>query len=284
MVVRLILMRIAALIALTVLGSCRSEEEQPRFPDVHARLVLLDADPAVGSPLRVRLDLVNDSDTPMLFDAQQSEGNGSFEILGPNEKTVPFIDGPRQTFGNYSDLAPRSSVTVIKELDLTAQYLISKPGRHAIRFQGWIRIVEKQRYEQSWKETEKDPGKAWSYRRFEATVGTPSNSVTVNVQPGPLPEKYVVAEKLMPALPKEWEFAVNWVPPRTADPEYTLFPPARKKSDSVIVVRLSQGPPLKNERRAGEWNGKNVYIRSSAADEKAWPDHDRRLVEILNGR
>jgi len=98
MVVRLILMRIAALIALTVLGSCRSEEEQPRFPDVHARLVLLDADPAVGSPLRVRLDLVNDSDTPMLFDAQQSEGNGSFEIrMKRQSRSSMVLDRPSGT-------------------------------------------------------------------------------------------------------------------------------------------------------------------------------------------
>src|SRR5262245_17017421 len=115
MPVRLILMRVAASIALVLLGGCASVEEQPRFPDVHARLVLLDTDTVIGGPLRVRLDLVNDSDTPMLYDAQQSESNGSFEILGPNQKAVPFTDGPRQTFGTYSDLPPRSTITVIRE-------------------------------------------------------------------------------------------------------------------------------------------------------------------------
>lgn len=276
------IMRNSFILALLALGSCRSVEEEPRYPGVHSRLALLDADPALGSPLRIRLDLVNDSDTPMVYDAQQCDVNGSFEILGPEGK-VRFIDGPRSTGGSYSALAPRSTVTLIKESDLTAEYLISKPGRHTIRFRGRIEVLDQHRYDQSWKEAEADSNKAWSFQRYEATVG-PSDPVTVHVRPGTIPEKFVVAEKLLPALPPDWEFAINWIPPLTADPEYTLFRPNRKKGDSVIVLRLSQGPPLKEERRIGEWTGKNVYVRSSADDERAWPDHDRRLVEILNGR
>ena len=277
-------MRKSFLLAVLALGSCRSAEEGPRFPGVRPQLVLLDADPAIGSPLRVRLDLVNDSDTPMLYDAQQCNSNSSFEVRGPDGKTVQFIDGPRSTFGSFSELPPRSTVTLIKETDLTRQYLISRPGRTTICYAGFIRIIDAQRYAECRKEAEKDPDKAWSYQRYEATVETPSNAVTVDVRPGPLPEKYVVAEKLLPALPPRWEFAVNWWPPQTGDPEYTLFRPDRKKGDSVIVLRVSLGPPLKDERRAGEWAGKSVYVRSSADDEKAWPGHDRRLVEILNGR
>jgi len=286
MVVRLVLMRILAGIAVFLLGSCRSAEEGPRFPDVRSQLVLLDADPAVGGPLRIRLELVNDSDTPMLYDAQGCSSNNSFDVRGPAGESVRFIDGPRSTGGSYHDLAPRSAVTLIEKADLTGQYLVSKPGRYTIRFRGYIRIVDAARHSRIRKEVENDDKADYfgMLQAIESSVEEPSNTVTVEVRPGTVPEKYVVAEKLLPALPPRWEFAVNWWPPRTEDPEYTLFRPDRKKGDSVIVLRVSLGPPLKDERRAGEWAGKSVYVRSSADDEKAWPGHDRRLVEILNGR
>jgi hypothetical protein len=279
-------MRITALIALALLGSCSSAPEHPRFPDVRPRLVLLDPAPAVGTPLRVRLELVNDGDAAVLYDAQGSNCNGSIRLLGSDGRSVPFIDGPRSTGGSFQELAPKSSIALIDETDLTRQYLVSKPGRYTIRFGGYIRVVDAAQYSRLEKEVAGDDRVDYFARlhRIESSVEEPSNTITVEVRPGTVPEKYVVAEKFLAALPDGWEIAVNWWPPQTGDPEYTLFRPNRKKGDSVIVLRLSQGTPLKDERRAGEWRGKNVYIRSSADDEKAWPGHDRRLVEILNGR
>lgn len=279
-------MKHAALIALAILGSCSSPQEQPRFPGVRTRLVLLDPAPAVGTPLRIRLDLINDGDTSVLYDAQQCDSNGSIGILGPDGRPVPFVDGPRSTFGSFTELAPRSSVTLIDKRDLTRQYLISKPGRYTIRFSGYIQVVDAGRHAELEKHVaaSKDLDYFKELEALQGSVDQPSNEVAVEVRPGTLPEKYIVVEKLLPALPPKWKLAVNWWPPQTEDPEYTLFRPDRKKGDSVIVLRISQGPALQREHRAGEWMGKSVYIRSSADDEKAWPDHERRLLEILNGR
>lgn len=277
-------MRRWTLLAALALGSCGLPEERVRFPDVHASLVLLETDTFVGGPLRVRLNLVNNSDTAMMYDGQGCNSNDSFEIVGPDGKHVPFVDGPRSTFGTYSELAPRTSATLIQETDLTHKYVISKPGRYTIRFQGLIEIVEAARYRQSRKEAETDSSKAWSFKQDEVSVGVPSNAVSLDLRPGPVPERFIVAEKVLAALPKDWEFAINWCPPETSDPEYSLFRPGRKKGDSVIVLRLSSGPPLAKERRAGEALGKSVYVRSTPDDERAWPDHDRRLVEILSER
>jgi hypothetical protein len=274
-------MKNTALLLFVVLGSCSSAEEQPTFPGVRTRLILLDGEAKVGGPLRIRLDLVNDTDTALLYDAQGCSVNGSFEVLGPDGKSVPSVDGPRSSFGHLSPLAARSSVTLIEETDLTHQYAISRPGRFQITFYGTVSLVDAARYARAEKEAERtdDAGPLFD---LPSWVQLPSNGVTVDVRPGPVPEKFAVAAKLRAALPPKWEFAINWWPPRTDDPEYTLFRPERKKGDSVIVVRLSQGPPVKDERKAGEALGKNIYIRSSEEDEKAWPDHRRRLVEILN--
>lgn len=266
------------MMTLAVLAGCSSPAGRPGFPGVRPYLVLLDASPAVGSPLRVRLDLVNDSDAAVLYDDQRCT-EGTFEIVGADGRPVPFVDGPRSTIGSYKALAPRSAVTLKEEIDLSEHHQLSKPGRYTIRCYGEIGVVDAAAFARLKDDDE-------YFEKLEALEGwaeRPSNDVTVELRPGTVPEQVLVAGKVRAALPEGWSFAVNWVPPRTGDPEYSLFVPGGRKSASV-VFRLSLGPPLEEETRVGEARGKSLYVTSSAEGEKAWPDHRRRLLEILNSR
>jgi len=134
-------MRTAALLTLAVLAGCSVPAGRPGLPGLRAYLVLLDHSPALGSPLRVRLDLVNDSDATVLYDDQRCT-EGTFEIVGADGRPVPFVDGPRSTGGSYKELGPRSSVTLIAETDLSEHHLLSKPGRYTIRCYGEIMLLD----------------------------------------------------------------------------------------------------------------------------------------------
>ena len=103
---------------------------------LQTRLALRTAQPAVGKPLLVRLEMRNTSRTAKRYDAQQAAVNHSLVISGPEGGPVRYIAGDFQTAGNARTIKPGETVALVARLDVTRQYLLAQPGRYALRFRG----------------------------------------------------------------------------------------------------------------------------------------------------
>ena len=77
-------------------------------------------------------------------------------------------------------MTPGNVVFLFDELDLDSQYLIVKPGKYSVQFRGY---------------------------------GAPnSNTVEIDVRPGPLPPIKRIAARLLEVLPTDWEITVHGYP------------------------------------------------------------------------
>jgi hypothetical protein len=273
-------MKARLVIAAAILGGCSGSPY--REGTVATRLMLLDAAPSVGKPLRVRLELVNLRAGTVLYDAQQADCNASLEVVGPDGKPAPYLAGFVSTSGQYEELAALTGRAIVDELDVASQYLISKPGRYTIRFTGrGLGVIDASSvpsYRPGEPNTE-EVAKAWT----DPWV-VPSNLLTIDVRPGPVPDSYVLVERLLAGLPEGW--LLIWEPPsKSPEPQLTLIRYGERKQDVMLIsLRVSSQPPEGEEKKEGEWEGRNVYVASGARAERMWPGHRARLVQILNSR
>lgn len=107
-----------------------------------SRLTSVTEKPAVGRPLRLKLEIKNRGSAPAKYDDQQAAVNGSLIITGPDGAKVPFIGGTFQTFGAPTTLKPGESKTIFEKLDIAEQYLIEVPGQYRIQARGGSGVPE----------------------------------------------------------------------------------------------------------------------------------------------
>src|SRR5687768_11001063 len=112
------------------------DEKALVWNDVSTRLRILDPRPALGTPIRIALDLVNSGEETIIYDSAGVASYDSFDILGPDGRRVSHIARVGQTISHKSPLSPGQTVTLIKELDVSGTYLIRDSGTYHIRFDG----------------------------------------------------------------------------------------------------------------------------------------------------
>jgi hypothetical protein len=188
--VKRILPAILAAVAACSTGSLQ-EEGRREWRGVSTQVTLEDLNPALGNPLRVRLELHNRGSTPLTYNDHIDMG--CFAVVGPGGENVPYIGWIAQSFASDTTLAPGESVSLLEHQDLSIDYLFERPGRYRIRFTGGGLALRKTGGE--------GPG-------FHP-VHLVSNWVEVRVgegRPAPVVE---VVRRLRETLPKEWSIGTG---------------------------------------------------------------------------
>jgi hypothetical protein len=224
---------------------------------------------AVGQPMLFRIQMKNKSDDPILYMAtgpQSVVTNDPMIVIGPNGKTLDYVDTSYQ-IGVWPDvILPGETIDLVDTYDVTTQYGIVKPGRYKFQFKGWPH--EKK----------------------------PSNIVQINVKPGELSLADSIAKCLSAVLPGGWTLTRR---PCQREPsaEKSLQSPicvhmvgrSRGKGADVDVflvicpvgseTTLESG--LADEMDLWGWcKWGTIYGRARNAEEP-WPDYQEQISKAL---
>jgi hypothetical protein len=120
-----------------------------------------------------------------MYDGQQADCNCSIRVSNADGKPVRYVAGSFQTFGHSKSIAPERTVVLFDDLDLASQYLFVKPGSYMLQFRGT---------NVKWDSESEIP---------------PSNTITVQMQPGTMPLSMQVPARLVEILPKGWDMSLN---------------------------------------------------------------------------
>lgn len=238
--------------------------------EVRTRLSLVDGALSVGLPLRVRVELSNLGSGAIAYDAQGVGQAGSFSLVGPDGRPVPYISGSRQTFGSDTPLPPGASATV-NELDLAELYLIDRPGTYRIRFTGGgLYVVDPD-------DTELDPF---------SLMAPASNELTVQLASGVLPERTDLARRLLEILPEGWELGVDYgTLPREDERIALMRHPTPYKVDSLrVTLVVSREQPEGSFDLLGAWRGRSAWLETPASARQEWQDAPARVQSALDIR
>ena len=100
------------------------------------RITLIASTPVVGRPLMVRLEMRNTSTVSRAYDDQQIAVNNPLDVHMPDGQRARYIGSDFQTVGDVKTIKPNETVTLLGELDVTKQYLLSRAGEYKIRLRG----------------------------------------------------------------------------------------------------------------------------------------------------
>ena len=123
-------------------SGCAGEEPQGRTGDtLRTQITLTTIErPCLGKPINLDLGLVNNGRVPVNIVFSEVGINNSLVVTGPDGKPVPYISGHWEvgvSNGNTAqDLNPGLSQNIAWGVDLGEQYLIDKPGRYVVRYEG----------------------------------------------------------------------------------------------------------------------------------------------------
>ncbi|HVP11893.1 MAG TPA: hypothetical protein VMV94_11995 [Phycisphaerae bacterium] len=151
----------------------RLKSLEPKLEGLRTQLTALQDEYRVGQPMLFRLELINESRYELFYDRQQVEVNGSMTIICEDGRVVPYTAGPVQTLGGPRAIQPGGDAVLFEHFDVAKQYDMTKPGKYRVRFNGHGLEVT---------DAPDDKGSRVSARRQ-----FPSNTVEIDVKPGPLP-------------------------------------------------------------------------------------------------
>ncbi len=99
---------------------------KPEKSDLRLRLTLLDENPQVGQPLRLRLEIKNFGDKPYPFDPQYYEPFRVLKATRENGQSDTFIGMTPQTSGESNLLGPGKTMTLWDNEDVSNLYLLDE--------------------------------------------------------------------------------------------------------------------------------------------------------------
>jgi Leucine-rich repeat (LRR) protein len=189
--------------------AAEADQWGPEYRGLRTRLVPLEKQFVLGQPMRFRLEMKNVGQHKATYDRPHVYVNNPFAVRDPQGNHVLYIGFEAQMGpSDRPSLAPGSTIILVDNLDLTLQYFIAKPGKYTVKFPG-------------------------------------SNTLVIDVQPGPLPPAFRVAVRLRDILPKDWKLTgVHAKPSKTA-------PPGWETGSSVFSVNLFCSLPLPHTKRPG---------------------------------
>ena len=153
--------------------------KNPAGSPVKMILELLTPRPKLGEPILVKLSMTSLSTKPVLYDDQSVAAHGGFRVVGSDGREAPYVGGMGQTAGAPENLRPGATVVLRPKVDLAERYLLTRPGRYAICFEG--------------------AGPGGGSLRFPG-----SNTVGVDLDPGAVPSVDLLALQVLPVAPKGW--------------------------------------------------------------------------------
>src|SRR5688572_559910 len=148
---------------------------------LRARLILLEAQPALGQPVRLRLELTNDGKERVTFLDANLGARDVLDVWGPDGRPAPHVYGSVQTGEQEVQLDPGRTAVLFDGFDLAQHYHLPRSGRYRVQFTG---------------------------RSLELANGVPvptSSVLEIDLRPGRQTPATEVVERLLPVLPRGWE-------------------------------------------------------------------------------
>ncbi|MBC7820021.1 MAG: hypothetical protein IAG10_24325, partial [Planctomycetaceae bacterium] len=103
---------------------------------LRTRVTLLTEKPAVGQPLKVKIELQNIGKVERTYQSQRADPDYLLDVVGPDGKPAEFIKGgsgiPVQTL----KIKPDETVVLWEDVDVASMFLLPKPGRYEIKLRG----------------------------------------------------------------------------------------------------------------------------------------------------
>ena len=159
--------------------------------------------------MRFRLEMQNVGTGTVQYDPQQVAVNASMIVIGPDGKERPYVAQYCQTQGSPKSLKVGDRAVLFDNLDVAAQYLMTKPGQYVIQFRG-------------------DHGPSG-----EVDI-PPSDRVTIQVGDGPVQPAHAIAARLIRVVPSaQW-----WV---SIANQGDVTPKGRSPAEGVHIYALRHG-------------------------------------------
>jgi hypothetical protein len=257
--------------AVFLASGCAAEERSPRTGESLRTFIKLSEDerPRLGKPILLTLDLVNEGGTMVNVDYPEATINGSLVISGPDGKPVPYIGGLIHR-GGYSiyPLGPGMRMTLTEDFDfdLRDQYLIDKPGRYVVGYEGKALVID-----------------------HKVAMVKPC-TLEVDVAPGKLDRRMEIASRLFPIVPKGLHLSIS---PRWPDDEDThnidievylpvQFPWAPYVTLPVIGFDFrTDGVTPPEPEFLGKTGGGFLFASVQKRTEEFWPHWRKAVIEAL---
>jgi len=100
------------------------------------RLTALTKECVVGLPMLFRLELVNECDFDLAYDASRVAVTASLRVTDADGQPAPCTLGPVQTTTHYQRIKAGETAVLFDNLDLGKSYDLHKPGRYKVQFSG----------------------------------------------------------------------------------------------------------------------------------------------------
>jgi hypothetical protein len=220
-------------------ASKESDAWGPEEDGLRTRLVPAQERYVLGQPAMLRLEMKNFGRQERTFDSQKVRVNNSLIVIGPDKKPARYVAGSFQTFGRGEPIAPNESVVLTEEIDVTEQYSVVKPGTYRIQFRGRDGI----------RGTSRIP---------------PSNTVTVQMQPGQIPMSMQIPARLVEILPKNWDVSINGRISEVDD-DGKVMPPGWESGPGTYLALVRDAQYKKDVLRVELWVADNKLARRATA-------------------
>lgn len=222
---------------------------------LRARLTLQDARPALGQPVRLRLELINEGRERIIYQAAHLPFSDVLEVWRPDGRPAPHVYGSHQTGDQDLPLDPGRTAVLLDGFDLAEHYHLPESGRYRVRFRGDTLELA---------------------NRVPAPT---SNVLEIELGPGRRSPATEVVERLLPVLPKGWELARSVRPGKI---EVWLTGLVRSKQDQARVeLSLADRQPARRDRAWGRTRWGLLWVMVSPKAREAWPAHRRDIIGAL---
>ncbi|MBC8114171.1 MAG: PD40 domain-containing protein, partial [Candidatus Saccharimonas sp.] len=103
---------------------------------LRTRVTSLTEKPAVGQPLRVKIELQNIGKAERTYQSQRADPDYLLDVVGPDGKPAEFIKGGSGIPVQALKIKPDETVVLREDVDVASMYLLANPGRYEIKLRG----------------------------------------------------------------------------------------------------------------------------------------------------
>jgi len=232
-----------------------------------------DERPRLGKPIELTLGIVNEGSVSVGVDFAYSDINDSLVVTGPDGQRVSYISGHSYANGPTLQLDAGEEMHFTLDLDLAEQYLVDKPGRYTVRYEGKGLVIDGKRA-----------------KVLPCTV-------EIDVAEGKLDRRMEIAARLFPLVPKGLTFGISpkWGDVETDNIEVEAAHFVYRDTEAlpevvsyVMVVgfqfRIANGPPHPSEELLGETRWGFLFADKETRNEEFWPNWRKLVAKALEVR
>jgi hypothetical protein len=255
-------------------GESPTGEWGPEQDGLRTRLVRLTDKPVVGQPLKFRLEMKNFGKVARHYDPQNAAAFRVMSVKKADGEADPYAGPSYQTAGGPKPIKPGETVVLWDDYDVAEQFLLAEPGKYVVQTRATRAIP---------------PPPIPGLRDAAESAIPASNSLTVELAPGKLPELKTMFVRLREILPKEkaWRIAMSG---RVIF--FTHSPTNLKKDVTTIQLwfdekehppgySLGEGANKTPVERVGKTPLGFAYMTATAKAAELWPEFRAKIIAML---